>query len=68
MSKTNREGRLPDIEQGKEVTEETATAAGQAACEGAKPLSQNGYKVQLLATAVRRAVLTAAGAKKYWEV
>lgn len=54
--------------EGKEVTEETATAAGQAACEGAKPLSQNGYKVQLLATAVKRAVLTAAGAKKYWEV
>jgi xanthine dehydrogenase YagS FAD-binding subunit len=53
--------------EGKEVTEETAAAAGQAACEGVRPLSQNGYKVQLLATAVKRAALTAAGAKKYWE-
>lgn len=53
--------------EGKEVTEETATAAGQAACEGAKPLSDNGYKLQLVAVAVKRAILTAAGAKKYWE-
>lgn len=53
--------------EGKEVTEETAAAAGQAACEGAKPLSQNGFKVRLLAVAVKRAVLTAAGGKKYWE-
>ena len=35
--------------------------------QGAKPLGKNGYKVQLLAAAVKRAVLTAAGAKKYWE-
>lgn len=54
--------------EGKAVTEETAAAAGKAACEGAKPLSQNGYKVNLLAVAVKRAALTAAGAKKYWEV
>jgi xanthine dehydrogenase YagS FAD-binding subunit len=53
--------------EGKAVTEAAAAAAGQAACEGAKPLSQNGYKVKLLAAAVKRAVLTAAGAKKYWE-
>ena len=53
--------------EGKAVTEETATAAGKAACEGTRPLSQNAYKVQLLATAVKRAVLTAAGAKPYWE-
>lgn len=53
--------------EGKEVTEATATAAGEAACEGVRPLSQNAYKVKLLATAVKRAVLTAAGAKKYWE-
>jgi xanthine dehydrogenase YagS FAD-binding subunit len=52
--------------EGKEVTEETAAAAGRAACEGAKPLSDNGYKVQLLAAAVKRAALTAAGAKPYW--
>jgi xanthine dehydrogenase YagS FAD-binding subunit len=53
--------------EGKEVTEATATAAGEAACEGARPLSQNAYKVQLLKVAVKRAVLTAAGAKRYWE-
>jgi xanthine dehydrogenase YagS FAD-binding subunit len=53
--------------EGKEITEATATAAGEAAVEGARPLSQNAYKVQLLKVAVKRAVLTAAGAKKYWE-
>jgi xanthine dehydrogenase YagS FAD-binding subunit len=52
---------------GKEVTEETATAAGQAAAEGARPLSQNAYKLKLIQVAVKRAILTAAGAKKYWE-
>ncbi|MFO0841389.1 MAG: FAD binding domain-containing protein [Gemmataceae bacterium] len=54
--------------EGKEVTDATAAAAGEAATKGAKPLSQNGYKVRLLAVAVKRALLTAAGAKKYWEV
>jgi xanthine dehydrogenase YagS FAD-binding subunit len=54
--------------EGKEVTEETAAAAGKAAAEGAKPLAQNGYKIQLIAVAVKRALLTAAGRKKYWEV
>jgi xanthine dehydrogenase YagS FAD-binding subunit len=54
--------------EGKTVTEETATAAGKAAAEGAKPLSQTGYKVKLIEVAVKRAVLTAAGHKKYWEV
>ena len=52
--------------EGKEVTPETAAAAGQAACEGVRPLSQNAYKVKLLAVAVKRAALTAAGAKKDW--
>lgn len=54
--------------EGKEVTEATATAAGEAATEGAKPLSQNSYKLKLTAVAVKRAILTAAGAKKYWEL
>jgi xanthine dehydrogenase YagS FAD-binding subunit len=53
--------------EGKDITEATATAAGEAACEGVRPLSQNEYKVKLLAVAVKRAVLTAAGAKKNWE-
>ena len=52
--------------EGKEVTEATATAAGEAACQGARPLSQNEYKVQQLKVAVKRAVLLAAGAKPYW--
>jgi xanthine dehydrogenase YagS FAD-binding subunit len=54
--------------EGKEVSEETAAAAGAAAAEGAKPLAQNGYKVKLIEVAVKRALLTAAGRKKYWEV
>jgi xanthine dehydrogenase YagS FAD-binding subunit len=53
---------------GKEVTEATASAAGEAAAEGAKPLAQNAYKLKLIAVAVKRALLTAAGQKKYWEV
>jgi xanthine dehydrogenase YagS FAD-binding subunit len=53
--------------EGKEVTEETAKAAGEAAVEGARPLSQNEYKVQQLKVAVKRAALLAAGAKPYWE-
>ncbi len=46
----------------------TATAAGRAAAEGAKPLSQNAYKIKLVEVAVKRAVLIAAGQKRYWEV
>ena len=54
--------------EGKAITEDVANAAGQAAADGAKPLGQNGYKTKLVAVAVKRALLTAAGAKKYWEV
>ena len=50
------------------ITEASATAAGRAAAEGAKPLSQNGYKLRLIEVAVKRALLLAAGAKPYWEV
>jgi xanthine dehydrogenase YagS FAD-binding subunit len=53
--------------EGKEVNAETAAAAGKAATEGAKPLSQNAYKLQLVEVAVKRALLTAAGKEKYWE-
>jgi xanthine dehydrogenase YagS FAD-binding subunit len=52
--------------EGKEVTEATASAAGEAAVEGVRPLSQNAYKVQLLKVAVKRAALLAAGVKPYW--
>src|SRR5262249_48754908 len=46
----------------------TGTAAGKAATEGATPLAKNGYKVKLAQVAVKRAILTAAGATRYWEV
>lgn len=46
---------------GKSITEETATQAGAAAVEAARPLSQNEYKVQLAKVAVKRALLAAAG-------
>ena len=45
---------------GKELNEQTADAAGQAAVSIAKPLSKNGYKVQLTRVAVKRALLAAA--------
>jgi xanthine dehydrogenase YagS FAD-binding subunit len=54
--------------EGKAVSEETAAAAGEAAVKGAKPLAQNGYKVRLLSVAVKRALLIAAGGRRYWEV
>lgn len=51
---------------GRAISAEVAEAAGKAATEGAKPLSKNAYKVPLIATAVKRAVLAAAG-QRYWE-
>lgn len=53
--------------EGKEITEALASAAGEAAAEGVRPLGQNAYKVQLLKVAVKRATLLAAGFKPYWE-
>jgi xanthine dehydrogenase YagS FAD-binding subunit len=44
---------------GQSITEQTAEAAGKAAQAGAKPLSQNAYKVTLVKTAVKRALLDA---------
>jgi xanthine dehydrogenase YagS FAD-binding subunit len=46
---------------GQTITPETAWKAGEAAVAGARPLSQNGYKVQLAKVAVQRALLAAAG-------
>ena len=51
---------------GKRVSIETAGAAGEAAAEGAAPLSMNGYKVALTKTVVKRALLAAVG-NRYWE-
>jgi xanthine dehydrogenase YagS FAD-binding subunit len=47
---------------GVRIDESFATRCGQAAAQGAKPLSRNGYKVQLVNTAVKRALLAAAQA------
>jgi xanthine dehydrogenase YagS FAD-binding subunit len=44
---------------GKSITESVAASAGEAAVRGAKPLSQNGYKVKLAKVAVKRALLAA---------
>ena len=46
---------------GKTIDESVAEAAGAAAAQGANPLSQNDYKVQLVKVAVKRALLAAAG-------
>lgn len=48
---------------GKAITADTADQAAKAAVADAKPLSQNGYKVQLARVAVKRALMQAAGAK-----
>jgi xanthine dehydrogenase YagS FAD-binding subunit len=46
---------------GRPVTESTAQAAADAAVEAARPMSGNAYKVQIARTAVKRAILKAAG-------
>jgi xanthine dehydrogenase YagS FAD-binding subunit len=53
---------------GQAINEATATAAGRAATEGAKPLGRNAYKLKLVEIAVKRAVMTAGNLPKYWEV
>jgi xanthine dehydrogenase YagS FAD-binding subunit len=51
---------------GKRLTIESAAQAGEAAAEGATPLSMNGYKVPLTKSVVKRALLAAVG-NRYWE-
>jgi xanthine dehydrogenase YagS FAD-binding subunit len=46
---------------GKAITEETATAAAEAALRDARPMSQNAYKIDVAKVAVKRAILRAAG-------
>jgi xanthine dehydrogenase YagS FAD-binding subunit len=46
---------------GQPLSEETAEAAGKAAAQKATPLNKNRYKVRLTHTAVKRAVMRAAG-------
>jgi xanthine dehydrogenase YagS FAD-binding subunit len=45
---------------GKTPSEELASQVAEAAAKGAKPLSKNAYKVRLVNTAVKRAILAAA--------
>ena len=42
---------------GKEISEDTAESAGQAAVSEAKPMKNNGYMVQIAKTMVKRAIL-----------
>ncbi|HTS13930.1 MAG TPA: xanthine dehydrogenase family protein subunit M [Candidatus Limnocylindrales bacterium] len=44
--------------EGKSLNESSAAEAGEAAVRGARPLSQNAYKVQLARVAVKRALLS----------
>jgi len=56
--------RSPEAERalaGQTVTEATAAAAAEAALQNAQPLRQNAYKIQVAKTAVKRAILRAAG-------
>lgn len=48
---------------GKSISEDVAEQVGKAAVAGAKPLSDNAYKVQLAKVAVKRALLEAGGKK-----
>ena len=48
---------------GKPLDEDTATLAAEAAVGEAKPMSRNAYKVQITKTAVKRAIMRAAGLK-----
>lgn len=48
---------------GKTITEAVAEHAGRTAVRGARPLSQNAYKVQLAKVAVKRALLRALSGK-----
>jgi xanthine dehydrogenase YagS FAD-binding subunit len=49
---------------GKAVTESLAERAADAAVADAKPMSGNAHKVQIARTAVKRAILQAAGIMK----
>lgn len=48
---------------GKRISEQAAMQAADAAVAAAKPMSGNAYKVQIARTAVKRAILKAAGIK-----
>jgi xanthine dehydrogenase YagS FAD-binding subunit len=56
-----RAGKGEDLLKGKAITPELAEEAAQIALADAKPLSQNGYKIQIAKTLVKRAILATAG-------
>ncbi len=56
-----RSGPAEEALTGKPVTVATAAAAADAALRDARPLGQNAYKIDVAKTAVRRAILSAAG-------
>ena len=45
---------------GKPLDEKTPTAAGEAAVDGARPMTKNAYKIPLTQVVVKRALLTLA--------
>ena len=51
---------------GKAITEQVAMEAADAAVQGAKAMTQNAYKIQVARTAVKRAIMLAAGLKGNW--
>jgi xanthine dehydrogenase YagS FAD-binding subunit len=51
-----------------DLTMANLDTAANAATEGSRPLQQNGYKVRLAQVAVKRALIIAAGMRRYWEV
>lgn len=58
--------RLEEVEKlvaGKGITEKLAAEAGELAVKGAKPLSQNKYKVQMARVIVKRSLLALAGSE-----
>jgi xanthine dehydrogenase YagS FAD-binding subunit len=61
--------RVPAAERalaGKTIDEAVAAQVAAAAVAGAKPLSGNAYKIQIARTAVKRALLKAAGVAGAW--
>lgn len=51
-----------EVLRGKRIDEAVAWQAAEAALADAKPMSENGYKVQVAKTALRRAIMKATGA------
>ena len=51
---------------GRSITEQVAMEAADAALQGSKAMTQNAYKIQVARTAVKRAIILAAGLKGNW--